>query len=75
MVAGCLSQRYGAELREELPEVDVFVGTGNFLDLPELLRRTEAPETRPIPYAGAAHLLPTRTIAAGARPEISSPPT
>lgn len=59
VVAGCLSQRYGAELREQLPEVDVFVGTGNFLELPELLRRTEAPETRPIPYAGAAHLLPS----------------
>src|SRR6202035_2708646 len=59
VVAGCLSQRYGAELREELPEVDIFVGTGNFLDLPELLRRTESPELRPIPYAGAAHLLPT----------------
>jgi ribosomal protein S12 methylthiotransferase len=57
VVAGCLSQRYGAELAERLPEVDVFVGTGNFLDLPELLRRTEAPEARPVPYAGAAHLL------------------
>jgi len=57
VVAGCLAQRYGAELREELPEVDVFVGTGNFLDLPELLRRTEAPEARPLAYAGAAHLL------------------
>ncbi len=34
VVAGCLAQRYGAELREELPEVDIFVGTGNFLDLP-----------------------------------------
>ena len=58
VVAGCLAQRYGAELREELPEVDIFVGTGNFLALPELLRRTESPELRPIPYAGAAHLLP-----------------
>jgi ribosomal protein S12 methylthiotransferase len=58
VVAGCLSQRYGAELSEMLPEVDVFVGTGNFLDLPELLRRTESPESRPVPYAGAAHLLP-----------------
>lgn len=65
VVAGCLAQRYGAELREELPEVDIFVGTGNFLDLPELLKRTAAPETRPIPYAGAAHLLPT--IAAAPR--------
>jgi ribosomal protein S12 methylthiotransferase len=58
VVAGCLAQRYGAELAQEMPEVDVFVGTGNFLDLPELLRRTESPEHRPVPYAGAAHLLP-----------------
>jgi ribosomal protein S12 methylthiotransferase len=57
VVAGCLSQRYGAELREMLPEVDVFVGTGNFLELADLLRRTELPETRPVPYSGAAHLL------------------
>jgi ribosomal protein S12 methylthiotransferase len=61
VVAGCMAQRYGAELREQLPEVDVFVGTGNFLELPELLRRTEAPESRPIPYAGAAHLLPSHS--------------
>jgi ribosomal protein S12 methylthiotransferase len=59
VVAGCLAQRYGAELREQFPEVDIFVGTGNFLDLPELLRRSERPELRPIPYSGAAHLLPT----------------
>ena len=57
VVAGCLSQRYGAELREMLPEVDVFVGTGNFLELADLLRRTELPEARPVPYPGAAHLL------------------
>ncbi|HXW83672.1 MAG TPA: 30S ribosomal protein S12 methylthiotransferase RimO [Candidatus Binataceae bacterium] len=63
VVAGCLAQRYGAELREQLPEVDVFVGTGNFLELPELLRRTESPETRPLAYAGAAHLLPTADTA------------
>ncbi len=58
VVAGCLSQRYGSELREQFPEVDIFLGTGNFLDLPELLRRSERPELRPIPYPGAAHLLP-----------------
>ncbi|MHB8383767.1 MAG: 30S ribosomal protein S12 methylthiotransferase RimO [Candidatus Binataceae bacterium] len=61
VVAGCLSQRYSEELREKLPEVDVFVGTGNFLDLPELLRRTESPEARAMPYPGAAHLLPRST--------------
>lgn len=58
IVSGCLAQRYGAQLREELPEVDVFVGTGNFLDLPDLLKQTETFDDRPIPYAGAAHLLP-----------------
>ncbi|HKV55140.1 MAG TPA: 30S ribosomal protein S12 methylthiotransferase RimO [Candidatus Binataceae bacterium] len=58
VVAGCMAQRYGAQLAEEMPEVDVFVGTGNFLDLPDLLRRTETPEGRPVPYTGAAHLLP-----------------
>jgi len=31
VVAGCLSQRYATELAETMPEVDVFVGTGNFL--------------------------------------------
>ncbi|HYA35620.1 MAG TPA: 30S ribosomal protein S12 methylthiotransferase RimO [Candidatus Binataceae bacterium] len=62
VVAGCLAQRYGAELRESLPEVDVFVGTGNFLEIPELLRRTETPEMRPIPYVGAAHILPTADV-------------
>jgi len=63
VVAGCLSQRYATELAETMPEVGVFVGTGTFLDLPELLRRTESPENRPIPYAGAAHLLPTAAAA------------
>lgn len=58
VVAGCLAQRYGAELRDLLPDVDILVGTGNFLDLPELLRRTGTPEARPVPYAGAAHVLP-----------------
>src|SRR5262249_53795630 len=26
VVAGCLAQRYGAELRDQLPEIDVLVG-------------------------------------------------
>jgi ribosomal protein S12 methylthiotransferase len=58
VVAGCLAQRYGAELRELLPEVDVFVGTGNFLDLPDLLQASRPPDERGVTYAGAAHLLP-----------------
>ncbi|MEE8408498.1 MAG: 30S ribosomal protein S12 methylthiotransferase RimO [Myxococcota bacterium] len=30
IVAGCLSQRYAPELAREIPEVDHFLGTGNF---------------------------------------------
>jgi len=57
VVAGCLAQRYGEQLREQLPEVDIFVGTANFLDLPDLLRRTTPAESVPVPYPGAGHLL------------------
>ena len=37
VVAGCLVQRYGAELAKELPEVDLFVGVNDFPALPNLL--------------------------------------
>jgi len=37
VVSGCLPQRYGKNLEKELPEVDLFVGTGTFQDLPLLL--------------------------------------
>jgi len=30
IVAGCLPQRYGEEIRDALPEVDIFIGTGAF---------------------------------------------
>lgn len=30
LVTGCLPQRYGADLATELPEVDAFIGTGEF---------------------------------------------
>lgn len=37
VVTGCLVQRYPGELAEQMPEVDLFVGTGEFQNLPELL--------------------------------------
>jgi ribosomal protein S12 methylthiotransferase len=37
LVAGCLPQRYGSELARELPEVDAFVGTGDFPRIGEIL--------------------------------------
>ncbi|MFB3887563.1 MAG: 30S ribosomal protein S12 methylthiotransferase RimO [Thermodesulfobacteriota bacterium] len=37
IVSGCLAQRYGKILEKELPEVDLFIGTGTFQHLPEIL--------------------------------------
>ncbi|MDX1649285.1 MAG: 30S ribosomal protein S12 methylthiotransferase RimO [Myxococcota bacterium] len=37
VVAGCMPQRYGAELAKELPEVDLFVGTAAFPAVADLL--------------------------------------
>jgi ribosomal protein S12 methylthiotransferase len=45
VVAGCLPQRYGETLEKELPEVDLFVGTGDFRDLPALLSRSQQTRT------------------------------
>lgn len=38
IVAGCLSQRYATELPKLLPEVDAFIGTGDFSHLPAVIR-------------------------------------
>jgi ribosomal protein S12 methylthiotransferase len=43
VVAGCLAQRYGGALRQEMPEIDVLVGTGNFQDMPQVLVQLETP--------------------------------
>ncbi len=37
VVAGCLAQRHARELRTEMPEVDFFVGTGEYHELAALL--------------------------------------
>ncbi len=60
IVTGCLVQRYGSELQQELPEVDAFLGTGDFMRLPELLRQPTVADASP--YRGAAHLLPDAGI-------------
>ncbi len=39
IVTGCLAQRYGQELHQVLPEVDVFVGTGEFLRITEIVEQ------------------------------------
>jgi ribosomal protein S12 methylthiotransferase len=46
VVAGCLSQRYSAELARELPEVDFFIGTGEVPRIAEILREHEFDSTQ-----------------------------
>ena len=62
VVAGCLAQRYPEELRKELPEVDLFVGTGEYHRIGELLRAPDAGEGAGVavarPYYVADHLAP-----------------
>ena len=37
VVSGCMAQRYVIELQRELPEVDVFLGTGDYAKIGEVL--------------------------------------
>ena len=46
VVAGCLSQRYPDELAIELPEVDLFIGTGEVPRIAEILREHEVEPSR-----------------------------
>ena len=38
IVSGCLSQRYGKELFDEMPEVDIFIGVNDYEKLPQLVK-------------------------------------
>lgn len=42
VVIGCLAERYQAEIRKEIPEVDAVVGLGSNAALPAILERLEA---------------------------------
>lgn len=37
--AGCLTERYGAELQAELPEIDAFVGPGSISEIADVVER------------------------------------
>ncbi|HEX5038192.1 MAG TPA: 30S ribosomal protein S12 methylthiotransferase RimO [bacterium] len=39
VASGCLTQKHGEELAKEMPEVDLFIGTGEFDRLAEYLRK------------------------------------
>jgi len=63
VVTGCLAERYGKDLVSEMPEVDAFVGTGDFLRLPEVLRDLGLRDDHaPLAYVGARHVLPDARV-------------
>lgn len=45
VVAGCLTQRYKDELVEGLPEADLFIGSGEFQNIAQILKNNEAGDT------------------------------
>jgi len=57
VVTGCLPQRYGADLAKELPEVDAFVGTGQFQNIATILDEARAGRSKGVYVdAGRTHL-------------------
>ena len=56
VVTGCMVQRYGADLLEELPEVDLFIGLDDFPQLDTLLEQKEM-ESRLVVRPGSATFL------------------
>ena len=61
VVTGCLAQRYADDLKTSLPEVDVFVGTGDLLQIAQAVDGPTTPE--PVVYRGAMHVLPPHAVA------------
>ena len=51
IVAGCLAERYPQDLAKELPEVDLFIGTGEVPRIPQILRDQEAQKNKRL-YVG-----------------------
>jgi ribosomal protein S12 methylthiotransferase RimO len=42
VVSGCLTQRYKEELQNDLPEVDIFTGVGDYDKIDEILKRKKS---------------------------------
>jgi len=61
VVAGCLVERFGARIREQIPEVDAVIGTG---DIERILEAAEGglPELAPMPPGFLYHDLSPRIL-------------
>ena len=65
VVAGCLSQRYKSQLERGLPEVDIFIGTDQFIKIADYLKehqKTTISDTKRSSYIYNEHLPRTNTL-------------
>ena len=70
VLCGCMAQRYGQELEEALPEVDMVLGPGAHQDLPLLLKQPAGflcqvpdPSLAPLQQAGLPRICSTPNMA------------
>ena len=70
IVSGCLPQRYGKTLEKELPEVDLFIGTGSFQKLPQILAQKSPQKSEE-----KSHLSPPLFLYDEKTPRILSTPS
>ncbi|MBM9536831.1 30S ribosomal protein S12 methylthiotransferase RimO [Desulfobulbus alkaliphilus] len=66
VVTGCMVQRYGRSLLDELPEVDLFVGLDDFPRINQMLAAPAAPSNLTVNPGGATYVMDssvTRRIA------------
>ncbi|MDY0383245.1 30S ribosomal protein S12 methylthiotransferase RimO [Trichlorobacter sp.] len=68
IVAGCMPQRYQEELAKELPEVDIFIGTGDYPRVAEILAEHQAQEGQ-LKYVGDPNYIYDETL-----PRLNSSP-
>jgi len=68
IVSGCLPQRYQEELAQELPEVDIFIGTGDYPRIAEILAEKEGTDTQ-LRYVGNPDYIYDETL-----PRLNSSP-
>ncbi len=69
VVTGCLAERYGDDLRREIPEIDVILGTGDVPAITQALDGSTPPGAMPLrfyrggqaPAAGQASPVPAQT--------------
>lgn len=69
IVSGCLPQRYQEELAKELPEVDIFIGTGDYPRIAELLAEKAGTQEQ-LRYVGDPDYIYDETL-----PRLNSSPS